>query len=98
SDLGLTVCFNDITTRKQAEIDQQVTQERFLVAAATPWLTLYEQDADLRYTWLYPPHPDQAGALGRTDAELCPDGSLAHLIATKRRVMMTRQAASVEAV
>lgn len=67
----------------------QMNEERFRMAACGDAITLYEQDADLRYTWLFPLQPQHAGSLGRTDTEIFngPEGKL--LQEWKREVMRT---------
>ena len=67
----------------------RLNEERFRMAACGDAIILYEQDADLRYTWLYPPHPDHTGSLGRMDSEIVdgPEGEL--LDSWKREVMRT---------
>ena len=35
-----------------------MNEERFRMAACGDAITLYEQDAELRYTWLFLPHPE----------------------------------------
>lgn len=67
----------------------RLNEERFRMAACGDSITLYEQDENLRYTWLYPAHPEHAGALGRTDAEILPDPEGALLESWKREVMRT---------
>jgi PAS domain S-box-containing protein len=89
SALGLTLCLGAATGRHGAAPAQDITEERFRLAVSDPWLTLYEQDRDLRYTWLYPLHPEHAHALGKTDHELSHEASLARLIAAKQQVLAT---------
>jgi PAS domain S-box-containing protein len=86
---GLTLWFTDITARRHALESARVDQQRFRLASAIRALTLYEQDCELRYTWLYPEHAEHAHALGRTDLELTPDGSGALLTRWKREVLAT---------
>ena len=75
---GVTAQFTDISERHAGEHARRLTEERFRLAADNRALTLYEQDLALRYTWLYPQHPEHARALGRSDLELaaCPSGEL----------------------
>ncbi len=98
---GHTQCFTrDVTEQRRAEqklaaanatLQQQVAdlrqlQERFQLAAHGRTLTLFEQDTALRYQWLYPIHPEHAGALGRTDEEIL--GSAGAEIAALKRVVI----------
>lgn len=60
----------DITARKQAEDTLRLSEERFRLATFSEAITLYEQDSDLRYTWLYPLHPEHLQAIGKTDVDI----------------------------
>jgi len=81
----------DLTARKQAEDAVQISEERFrTLAASNSALTLYEQDRDLRYRWVFPQHPEFPDHnIGRTDDELMPAGEGEALTAIKRRVLDT---------
>ncbi|MGZ5568346.1 MAG: PAS domain S-box protein, partial [Limisphaerales bacterium] len=87
-DLKLALETQVADLRNLQELNR-LNEERFRMAACGDAITLYEQDADLRYTWLYPPHPEHAGSLGRTDSEIQdgPEGEL--LDSWKREVMRT---------
>ncbi|MBP0575766.1 PAS domain-containing protein, partial [Mycobacterium tuberculosis] len=52
-------------------------------------ITVSEQDADLRYTWVYNPPPgmDAAEMVGALPSDLFPDDSGRQLMATKQRVL-----------
>jgi len=67
---GASALFHDITERKRSDEMLRITMERFQLASLSDAITLYEQDADLRYTWLYPEHQEHQGALGKTDEEI----------------------------
>lgn len=80
----------DITARKLAEDELRRSEERFRLAASSEALTLFEQDNDLRYTWVYPNHPEfPEGNIGRTDRELLPAEEGESLEAVKRQVLET---------
>jgi PAS domain S-box-containing protein len=71
--------------------DQRLIEERFRLAALSDAITLFEQDSELRYAWLYPLHPEHAQALGKTDLELLPNECGQALAQWKREVMATGQ-------
>ncbi len=81
----------DLTDRKQAEDAVHSSEERFrTLAASNTALTLYEQDRELRYNWVFPQHPEFPDHnIGKTDDELLPPGEGAQLTAVKRRVLET---------
>lgn len=67
----------------------QVSEERFRLAAFSEAITLYEQDAQLRYLWLYPVHPEHQQALGKSDWEILQNEQGENLEKWKREVMST---------
>ncbi len=49
----------DLTAHRRAEDAIKTSEERFrTLAASNSALTLYEQDRDLRYRWVFPQHPE----------------------------------------
>jgi PAS domain S-box-containing protein len=79
----------DITDRKKVEESLRQSEERFRLATFSEAITLYEQDSQLRYTWLYPPHPEHRQALGRSDIELLGNEEGATLAKCKSEVLKT---------
>ena len=61
----------DMTERKQAEEEMRRSEERFRVALKHSPITVFNQDRDLRYTWIYNPQLYwQHEAIGKTDDEI----------------------------
>ncbi len=88
---GVAVSFTDITHRKNVEEALRRSEERFRLALRDSNITVFEQDRDLRYVWIYNPSlgytPDTI--LGKTDAEMFGPEDSARLIAVKSRVLKT---------
>lgn len=80
----------DITERKQADEEMRRSEERFRVALKDSPITVFNQDCDLRYTWIYNPQRCWThDALGKTDEELIGLKKNARLVALKRKVLET---------
>ena len=68
----------------------QALARRFEIATADTVISVSEQDADLRYTWMHNPRPPlSTAALGQTDAEALEPQSAATLTPLKQRVLAT---------
>jgi PAS domain S-box-containing protein len=80
----------DISERKQAEETIRKNEQRFRVALHRAPITVFTQDRDLRYTWLYHPHlyRDRT-VLGKTDAEILGPETASRLTELKQRVLTT---------
>jgi PAS domain S-box-containing protein len=78
---------------ENARMHQQLrkTEERFRVALAHSNITLFEQDAELRYRWIYNPPLGlgPADVLGKTNAELVSPEEAAKLGALDRAVLVS---------
>jgi PAS domain S-box-containing protein len=88
------VCFIlDITEQKKLERALRESEERMRIALKSSAITVYQQDRDLRYTWIYNPLPGYAteDIVGKTDADLMDAEEAAHVTALKRRVLKTGQ-------
>ncbi|MEO8200216.1 MAG: PAS domain-containing protein [Gemmatimonadota bacterium] len=88
---GITI---DITERKRAEEGLRLSEERFRTALRGSPIAIFNQDRQLRYTWVHDPGLGIMGqpVLGRTDAEIWErpeDVDAVTLI--KRRVLETGQ-------
>jgi PAS domain S-box-containing protein len=86
-----TISFgNDVTDRKQAEEALLRNEERFRVALKGSPITVFNQDRDLRYTWIYNPRLWwQQEILGKTDEEIIGVKNAAQLTELKQKVLDT---------
>jgi formate hydrogenlyase transcriptional activator len=89
----------DISERRDAEEAMRRSEERFRVALKDSPITVFSQDCDLRYTWIYNPqiywHHD---AIGKTDEEIIGRKKAASLMDLKRWVLKTGAALREEVV
>ncbi len=80
---------------ENARVHQRLrqTEERFRVALAHSNITVFEQDIEGRYRWIYNPPLgyDASEVLGRTNEELLPPGDVARLNALDREVLQNGQ-------
>jgi formate hydrogenlyase transcriptional activator len=82
---------HDVTERRRAETALRQSEERFRVALKNSPTIVFNQDRELRYTWMYTPirtgaEPD---CLGKTDADLMDPDDARRLMEIKRRVLET---------
>lgn len=95
---GLLVTGRDVTARRWAEQALRANEERLQVSLRVADIAAFNQDRELRYTWMARPQlgytVDQV--VGRTDAELLPPDGAACIMALKRRVMDTNVGAREE--
>lgn len=87
----LTQLHSELKHRTAAEAALRQVEQRFRLAVAVDELMLFEQDEDLRYTWVHPEHAEHRHTLGRTDADLAAEGDAATLVRLKREVIATGQ-------
>lgn len=94
----------EIVTERTAELYEineklRLSEERFRLALENSPTTVFNQDQDLRYTWIHNQHPafTVEDVLGRTDEEIFPEDYV-HLVEIKRRVMETGIGAREEVI
>jgi PAS domain S-box-containing protein len=80
----------DITDHKEAEEAVRRNEERFRVALKDSPITVFNQDRDLRYTWIYNPqiYLDH-DVLGKTDVEILGPKKAGALSELKKHVLRT---------
>lgn len=89
---------HDVTERRQANQELRANEERWQVSVRVADIAVFNQDRQLRYTWMYHPQlgytVDQV--LGKTDMELLPAADATRVVAIKRRVLETNLPAREE--
>jgi PAS domain S-box-containing protein len=88
----------DITEGKQAEEALHKNEQRLRIALAGMNIAVFNQDTDLRYTWMYQPQlgytSDQV--IGKKDADLLPAQDALGIMEIKRRVVETGKSERAE--
>jgi PAS domain S-box-containing protein len=81
----------DITERKQTADALKESEARLKTALKNSPVVLFNQDLELRYTWIHNPNPlfDPNSVIGKTDYELLPNNDAACLTNLKRCVIET---------
>jgi two-component sensor histidine kinase len=91
--VGSLIQLNNELEQRVADRTSELAEvtKRFERALAGSNITVVEQDAELRYTWVYnaPTWMDGAAMLGLTPAHFMPEEAARQLMATKRRVLET---------
>jgi formate hydrogenlyase transcriptional activator len=83
----------DITDRKRTEEALRQSEERFRIALSGSPIKVFNQDRDLRYTWVYNIQEgwSESDYLGKTDTDIFGPETGAHMEAMKRPVLETGQ-------
>lgn len=81
----------DITERKRTDEALRISEERFRVALKNSPVVVFNQDLDLRYTWINSPVLGWAvqGYVGQTDAEIVGGEEGGRLMAIKQGVLQS---------
>lgn len=81
--------FVDITNVRKLQEGLRENEARLRVALNSTSMVLFNQDANLRYTWIHNPNPGFKAeqVMGKTDAELLPKQEAAALTAIKQQVL-----------
>jgi PAS domain S-box-containing protein len=102
TDEGMLISstIRDITERRRANEALRESEERFRVALKNAPVIVFNQDRELRYTWVNGPIMSWAekGYLGRTDAEIVGGEEGARLMAIKQGVLQSGAGTRVETV
>ncbi|HKP11032.1 MAG TPA: PAS domain-containing protein [Blastocatellia bacterium] len=98
---GVVLIHRDITDSKRAEEALRESEARFRVTSKVTGMTLFQQDADLRYVWMHNPIAGHSieSVVGRTDEEIEHTiEDLPALVRAKRDVLATGRGRRVEVV
>jgi PAS domain S-box-containing protein len=81
----------DITERKRAEESLREIEQRFRLSLRGGDVTIAMCDRELRYTWIYDPHPDfdSTSTIGKRDTEIADNDGTRQLEALKRKAIDT---------
>jgi len=86
---GAVLTFVDITAAHKLRDALRENEERLRVALNAASIIVFNQDGDLRYTWMHNPNPGYRAeqVIGKTDADLLPEPEAAALTAIKQQVL-----------
>ncbi|MBD0334237.1 MAG: response regulator [Cyanobacteria bacterium Co-bin13] len=87
----LTTFVADVTDRRHTEAALEAAEERLRVALQNAPIAVFNQDQNLRYTWIYNPALGFRAeeVIGKQDADLVPVEQAAELTQIKRQVLNT---------
>ncbi|MFL6659610.1 MAG: PAS domain-containing protein, partial [Massilia sp.] len=86
---GVVITFVDISAAKTLERALRMSEERFRIALEHAPITVFNQDTDLRYTWMHTLQPQLRAneVIGKTDADLFSADDAARLTQLKRQAL-----------
>lgn len=89
--IGFIAVVTDISESKRMVEALRSSEERFRVALQNSPTVVFNQDRELRYTWVYNAQPKSLAGkmIGKSDAELLAPEDAERLSAIKRRVLTT---------
>ncbi|MTJ51594.1 PAS domain S-box protein, partial [Anabaena sp. UHCC 0253] len=98
--IGILGTYEDITTRRTAEEALRYSEERFRIALNNSPIVVFNQDIDLRYTWIYNPAfgLEVADVIGKFDDDILLPKDAQKLTSWKRHVLSTGQSMREEIV
>jgi PAS domain S-box-containing protein len=95
--ISAVAIFQDITQRKQTEQALRIAEERLRVALQNAPIIVFNQDDELKYTWIHNPVLYELGEmLGKHDRDYLPPEDAEPLTAIKQRVLDTGESAREE--
>ena len=88
----------DITERKKAEKTLVENEERMRVALEGANIAVFNQDTDLRYTWVYNPQREHSmsAVVGKSDRELLSPQDVKEIVGIKEKVLSSGKGAHAE--
>jgi len=86
---GVVLTFVDVTAARTLQAALRVIEERLRVVLSAASICVFDQDADLRYTWIENPvfGLEAEEIIGQTDADLLREQEAAALTAIKQKVL-----------
>ncbi|MDA3864394.1 MAG: PAS domain-containing protein [Deltaproteobacteria bacterium] len=90
---GAVLTFVDITAAHKLQEALRVNEERLRVALSATSISVFNQDVDLRYTWIHNPNSgfEEEKIIGKTDADLLPEEEAATLTTIKQQVLESKK-------